>query len=248
MTKASLRVRQLAILIACAAASPTPAVESPGAVADVTRALQELAAADPDVRDSARERLMGLSADDLPDLRDAARQCAPLPPQTSITLRRIVLHVLTRQAVQRLPTQHKGLIGVRWGERNDPFASADEPDPIGGGLIELCLPGFPAYRYLQSGDRVIGVVQSGNAQPVADNTALVQLMSESAPGDVVTLQVMRAGRAINIRLTLDARPDFGPRVDSRAEQSLLNGVLFDAANTAAAYFDKEFAGFVSGDA
>lgn len=72
-----------------------------------------------------------------------------------------------------------------------------------GALIEDLTPGGPAERAgLKNGD----VIRKYNGQTVTDSGQLVALVTDTNPGTVVTLDLLRGGKPLTVKVTLGERP------------------------------------------
>lgn len=67
------------------------------------------------------------------------------------------------------------------------------------------LPGFCAYRALQDGDAVLGIVEQPGVR-MADPEDLSSAIRQQKPGTQIRLQVFRRGRLITVPIVLDPRP------------------------------------------
>jgi hypothetical protein len=74
-----------------------------------------------------------------------------------------------------------------------------------GVVVSERMPGFCAYRHLDTGDVVLAVKGERTFRPrtVWDFQAVVK---SHEPGDTITLQVLRRGKVVDVTLTLDAYP------------------------------------------
>lgn len=124
-----------------------------------------------------------------------------LPAQTSLNKLEDQVRGATTPAAPLVlpPGAEPGYVGLIADERKD----------SGGGIrVRELVAGGPAQQSgLQAGD-VIGAV---NGQPVATMDDFGKIVSASAAGTKLSLQVERAGKAMPIELTLGRRPPPGER-------------------------------------
>jgi hypothetical protein len=207
-----------AVLVLLVGGTTVPPATSPAVDPAVRAAFDRLADPDPDVRDAAREELMGLSPDEgLAKLLAVVRAAAPLRPEQACQLREIVCHVyLTGE--NNYPaigdgsgaagfTPRSFVIGIHW------LGGATEERRLGVPVGERW-PGFPARRLLRPGDMITGVSSDDAGQhpppPVLPTRSRVELIDQvrEAAGmhDKVVLSVLRDGRSIRIPVTLAPRP------------------------------------------
>ena len=187
----------------------------------MVRAWADLAHRDPTVRETARLRLMSMSADQLPAFRRVVAASRPLAPSQAIALREIVTQVfLAGQTYEA--SSRAGFLGVVPGEINLALApeqvvlpnpelpGVDRPAPGLAVVIDSRMPGFCAARSLQDGDVVLAIVERpeyhlNNAQLFSE------VIQELGAGRLVHFRVLRRGRVITVPVTLDVRPDAANR-------------------------------------
>ena len=183
-------------LILCAAANLAAAPDS----ALLKNLIAQLGSDNPQLRDEARVQLMGLQRADLPALRAAALAQSPLLPGQVEQLREVVTQVyLSGEDYHKNPADPRGFAGLRWGMDvlNETFST--------GIPVQERIPGFPAFRVLQTGDIITQVMEHPKTplQHIADFINVVHLMQH---GDVVHLSILRSGRTMSVALPLDFVP------------------------------------------
>ena len=72
-----------------------------------------------------------------------------------------------------------------------------------GALVQDVTPGSPGAR---AGLRTYDVIIAVDGKPIDGDDALIQLIAARSPGSAATVQVLRDGRALNVRLKLAERP------------------------------------------
>ena len=196
------------LVTAAATAGPTTAPEPLDPA--VRHTFDRLADPDPDVRDAARQQLMGLPADALPKLLAVVRAADPLLPAQAASLHEIVCHVwLTGDRYVAVgdaddpnhQTPHY-VMGLRWS--GDPAAGAR----LGVPVTERW-PGFPARRLLRDGDLILGVyvrkdlpLQQLPNLPTHRFTDLQAVIADSPAVHDIDLSVLRDGREVRLSMTL----------------------------------------------
>ncbi len=87
-----------------------------------------------------------------------------------------------------------------------------------GAVVAEVIRGGPAHKAgLREGDRVVqvgnsllpiggDVIIAMNEKEVLSSDALIRMVREHRPGDVINLKVLRENRFINVSLTLEERP------------------------------------------
>jgi hypothetical protein len=202
--------------------SPSTRPSTPAA--QIAHWFDDLSSTDPDVRDAARVALMGLSCDELGVLRVLVEKNRPVTPSQSAALCDIVMHVyLAGGNEDRYP--NIGFLGVMLDNIPQPVTVtrpiddltliAGDPQTVSGVLIQETVPGFCGFRYLRTGDVVLGVFvkqkiadgpEAETLQSTPIDTILRPLIQRTPPGELLTLQVLRQGRVIKVSFPLDAAP------------------------------------------
>ena len=241
-----------------AAAPATQSTTVP--VLELRKLLGDLAERDTAVRGAARHKMMGLGRGDLDTLRSVVRISVPLSTAQVSSLREIVLHVFLATEPYSANRQH-GFLGVKdlatvkiggddkkeEGEDANPAVGGIVVDRNGGVLIIPVrpteetgvvvsdrVPGFCAYRHLESGDVIVSIKNDRTIR-MRTGIDLITTISSHAAGDSITIQVLRRGKTVDVPVTLDAYPDVDPN-DKRLDE------FRRARETAAeAYWQENFA-------
>jgi hypothetical protein len=200
-----------------------PATQPSAPGAQVARWFDDLAASDPQVRETARVALMGLSCDELGILRLLVEKNRPVTPSQSAVLCDIVMHVYLAGGDEDRYA-NIGFLGVMLDNLPMPVTvnavddvanSSDPSQVVTGVLIQETVPGFCGFRFLHSGDVVLGVYmrqkvadgpEAEQLQPTPIDTILRPLIQRTPPGEPLTLQVLRQGRVMKVSFPLDAAP------------------------------------------
>ena len=187
---------------------------------------------DPAVRDLARQHLMGLQRSQLGSLRRIVADARPLAPAQATALRDIVTHVFLAGESYAVDRNGRGFMGVRladvggvdvWDPRrgaggaggagaND--AGEDGIDRSPGVVITERIPGFGAYRMLDTGDVILAIRES--PAPIVSTRALIDVIQSFRAHQTIHLRIARAGRVVEVPLTLDPRPSNADGVDFTA--------------------------------
>jgi serine protease Do len=97
----------------------------------------------------------------------------------------------------------RGYLGVLVQDVNSDFAKQfNVPDTSGAFVQNVEADGPAAKAGLQNGD----VIRKYNGQNVPDAGALTTMVTQTDPGAVVTLEVLRNGKPMTIKVTLGERP------------------------------------------
>jgi hypothetical protein len=171
-------------------------------------ALTDLDSPNPAVRDRATTDLMirdGFGSD---DLSKAMRETKT--PERRLRLIRVATHRFFAAIPARsaAPDHDSGSLGVNLSDV-DPTNRIVRPYqcPIlqtPAVLITGTLPGFPAYAYLRPGDLVTAI--DGQVFPDdIDQDKFVERIKGFAPGQVMTLDLLRDGVKMRVRIKLDSK-------------------------------------------
>jgi len=214
-------------LILCAAANLTAAPDS----SLLKNLIAQLGSDNPQLRDEARVQLMGLQKADLPSLRAAALAQSPLLPGQIEQLREVVAQVfLSADDYRKDPADPRGFAGLSWGTDvlNESFAS--------GIPVQERIPGFPAFRVLESGDIITGVLEQPQTplHKIGDFIAVVLLLRH---GSVVHLSILRSGHPVLVALTLD---DFPVDLDKHRNTVWVDNWILARSQRAEDYWNNEF--------
>ena len=97
----------------------------------------------------------------------------------------------------------RGYLGAHVQSLDEGLAHAFNVPDTSGALVEDVTPGGPAdTALLKNGD----VIRQYNGQAVADAGQLIALVTDSKPGTVATLDILRNGNPLNVKVTLGERP------------------------------------------
>ena len=138
--KSQLLAMFLTMVIGSAARGDTPGLQS---------VIVQLGSDNPQLRQEAMGRLMGLKKQDLPAVRAAALAQSPLLPGQIAALHEAVIQIFLAAEGYRVDADCPGgFLGLRWSIVQPPQSSE-------GVVVEERIPGFSAYRLLQSGDVIV---------------------------------------------------------------------------------------------
>jgi len=97
----------------------------------------------------------------------------------------------------------RGYLGATVGVVTGDLAQEFKIPDTAGAMVEDVAPGGPAEKAgLKAGD----VVRKFNGQSVEDQTSLTDMVAESSPGSTATLDIIRNGQPMTIKVTLAERP------------------------------------------
>ena len=83
------------------------------------------------------------------------------------------------------------------------IVGGDVPDGV---VLQDVVAGGPAAALLRTGDVIVAI----DGTPAATNAALAAALATHAPGDRVTVRVLRDGAEVDVPITLGTRPPAGP--------------------------------------
>jgi serine protease Do len=91
-----------------------------------------------------------------------------------------------------------------WGDRRRSRAwigawGFDHPQ---GCMLERVSEGGPAFK---AGLKVGDIITKLSSTPIEDNSALIEFIADSQPGDEVTMEVFREGLGMGMLLTIEER-------------------------------------------
>lgn len=217
----SLRSLLLATALLTPAAIAQPRAETGGEeppqaqVADapedeqsIRDAFNDLGHPEPEVRDAARVRLMGMGRPQLETFQQIVKESQPLMPSQAAVLREIVGHVyLSGETYESEGTA--GFLGVRMQEVTLTTPSPEAGPALGGrypvGIVIVDrMPGFSASRMLLDGDVVLNIVE----RPVVALRLLEfsAIVRETRPGETIHFELLRQGQVIQVPITPGPRP------------------------------------------
>jgi len=97
----------------------------------------------------------------------------------------------------------RGYMGAGVRTLDDSLARAFHAPDTSGALVEDVTPGGPAAKAgLKNGD----VIRKYNGQTVTDSGQLIVMVTETNPGAVAKLDILRDGRPMTVQVTLAERP------------------------------------------
>jgi serine protease Do len=97
----------------------------------------------------------------------------------------------------------RGYLGATIRTLDEGLAHAFDVPDTSGALIEDVKPGGPADKAgLKNGD----VIRKYNGQIVTDSGQLIALVTNTDPGTVVTVEALRSGKPLTLKVTLGERP------------------------------------------
>jgi len=118
----------------------------------------------------------------------------------------------------------RGYLGATVGVVDQGLAQEFKIPDTAGAVVEDIAPNGPAAKAgLKSGD----VVRKFNGTTVEDQTSLTDMVAESSPGSTATLDIIRDGRPMTVKVTLGERPANLPVFAGAAgapEEGALKGV------------------------
>ena len=225
-------------------ATTQPAVEVP-ASSPMRQSFDQLADADPKIRDKARLDLMGLASDELPMLRQLIIEKQPISPMQSAALREVVTQVYLAGKTYKAASGETVAagsdvhycLGIFW----------DIP-PSESARLGLCvdqrLAGFPAYRYLRKGDIILGIyidpklpLETLPNRETHNLDTLREAIDLNPGAQNVELDVLRCGETIRVALKMAPRPTDADVMLPRG-MSNFNALRLDDAE---AYWEENFA-------
>jgi serine protease Do len=97
----------------------------------------------------------------------------------------------------------RGYLGAQIKSLDEGLAHAFDLPDTSGALVEDVTPGGPGEKAgLKNGD----VIRKFNGQAVADAGQLIALVTETNPGTLATLEILRQGQPLTLQVTLGERP------------------------------------------
>ena len=227
----------LPIKLGAADAATQPAAPAAEDLKAIRASFADLANADPVVRSDAMVKLMGLKADELPQLKAVVQENRPLLPAQACVLEQIVTQVfLSGDPYESDPTQ--GFLGIKMETVQVTFHDAlanEVHEHTLGVVVTDRMPGFPAARMLQDGDLILSILDHSEVS-IQDARAFAAIVKDMGAGATVHFLILRHGQIIRVAVKLDPRPssaDLG--VDN------LLGLRRERANK---YWEAEFAPLV----
>jgi C-terminal processing protease CtpA/Prc len=233
--KMKLVLGALSISLACAslpcfgdgpATQPAPLSQAAVPNDSLKHWFDQLADADPHIRDEATNQLMQIKLNDLPVLRKIVQEELPLTPTQMEALPDIVAQVYL--AGQPYEAQgDKGFLGIQTSVV-DIASSQEDPDgrKYTGILVARRVTGFCAARALRNGDLIVGIDDSPKQGFIDALTFRDAVMSHPA-GSTVHFQVLRRGQIVQVPITLDARPTVANLEDGLQRLTQQRQQMFD---------------------
>jgi serine protease Do len=97
----------------------------------------------------------------------------------------------------------RGYLGASIRSLDEGLAHAFDVPDTSGALVQDIAPGGPAAKAgLKNGD----VIRKYDGQAVTDSRQLIALVTDTNPGTVVTLDMLREGKPLTLKVTLSERP------------------------------------------
>jgi serine protease Do len=97
----------------------------------------------------------------------------------------------------------RGYLGAKIGGLNEALAKQFKVPDLAGALVDDVTKGGPADKAgIKNGD----VIRKINGQTVDDSNQLIAMITDMNPGSEATLDVLRDGQPLTIRVTLGERP------------------------------------------
>jgi serine protease Do len=97
----------------------------------------------------------------------------------------------------------RGYLGAQIRTLDEGLSHAFNVPDTSGALVEDITPGGPADKAgLKNGD----VIRKYNGQDISDSGQLIALVTDTNPGTVVTLDIIRDGKPLTVKVTLGNRP------------------------------------------
>lgn len=216
-----------------------PATRPTADIASIKRLVTGLADNRYETREACRIELMGLKRTELGMLRDAVKMSLPLEPDQVNVLRDIVMQIYL--AGDDYETEPGAFLGISLAgpmrEETQGLLSINR-----GVAVVSCVPGFCAYRMLQSGDVILSMT-TGDGKIVFESPDPEERFRPAVmavgPGNTVTFEVLRQGRIISVPLTLDRRPR------GVENSGFIQQFTNDRAVAAEAYWKKDFASLLN---
>jgi hypothetical protein len=180
--------------------------------------LRDAASIHPAVRSQARHDLLGLSAADLPTLKNVASSMRPLRSEQWLALRDTVLHLSAAPLPVNGPKV--GFLGLSQVNVGMPFDS----DVVQGAIVPKRSLGYDVYRALEEGDVITGVDYKGDTLPIFRWNDLVITVQKLTPGQETVLHIRRDMETLAVRVKVAERADLDSRADIN-EQDQFNSEL-----------------------
>lgn len=226
--------------------SQAAAADEPAPDAPMRRWFDRLADPDPKVREQAKTDLMGISASDLPKLRQLVIDHQPIRPAQASALHEIVVQAyLAGQTYQAMNEKwitasdedSPYFLGILWSP------TSAESDARLGVTVDERLPGFPSYRYLRTGDMILGVYLDPTVSllqlPNMETHTREQLIGAIGSGpnvQKIVLLVLRDGEQIRISVKMAPRPLLADKLNPGS----LTTFIADRNDKADAYWQENF--------
>ena len=97
----------------------------------------------------------------------------------------------------------RGYLGVQIRSLDDGLAKQFKVPDTGGALAQDITPGGPSDK---AGLKVGDVIRKLNGQVISDADQLMAQVTNLSPGDVATLDILRDGQSMTLKVTLSERP------------------------------------------
>lgn len=163
--------------------------------------FEQLADTSADVRDTAMDRLLSLTREDLPTLQRVVAASRPLKPSQRSALPQIVYHVYKSGIVYENSPAGQGFLGIELG-----WIEYDVGLMEGRGVMVVNTEqGFPSYRLLRPGDRIRSITEPVGFK-FLDHMGFIRVIQMLRAGQEVILEIDREGKIMQIPLELRVRP------------------------------------------
>ena len=160
----------------------------------------------PAVRTQAKQNLMSINAMELPLLRQSVA-AGHLKPAQVEPLEAIVTYVSMRGTMLKdLPAKRQPFLGITMSDTS--FEQADEQEQVAdaGVYVENVAAGYVASRFLDIGDIILAIGRPAEMHATTNFRDLRSVIAKFAPGDLLTVRLLRGGSLMELKLPLDVAP------------------------------------------
>ena len=227
-----------------------PSANALPANSPIRRWFLRLSDPDPKIRDQAKTDLMGISADDLPKLRQLVIDSRPVSPAQSAALHDIVLQAYLASEPYKVADGDTDAAGTTGPFFMGLFWPVPDNDQARLGVaVDVRLPGFPGYRFLRKGDMIMGVYFNPDLplevvpNMLTNTQATLSGAIKSSPGTQnIVLQVLRDGETMRIPIKMAPRPAFADPINAGS----MTAFVGPRVEQAEAYWNENFASLLDG--